>query len=119
MTLIGGRKYDLITMMQLEEAPPRRVSLRDAGMLLLCLGLGVWLLTYGQKEWGDDSLYRVKTKLLGPEGMVLSDEIKTGREMNRNRMIFGVVSLAYGGYLGWKILKSRSRPPENNARDVT
>ncbi len=86
--------------------PPRRkVRPGDILAALFCLGLGIWLVTYGQKEWRDDRLYRVQTKLSGPEGMLLSDEVKTGREMNRNRMIIGVVAIACSGYLVWRSTK--------------
>ena len=93
------------------EPPKRRRRVRDIAMAVLSLVFGLWLVTYGQKEWSDDAHYRVKTKLLGSEGMVLSDEIKTGKEMNRSRMIFGVVALVYGGYLTFALLRRTSPSP--------
>ena len=90
------------------EKPKRRVRIGDILAALFCLGLGVWLMTYGQEEWRDDRLYRVQTRLSGPEGMLLSDEVKPGREMNRNRMILGIVFIACSGYLTWRSLKPAS-----------
>jgi hypothetical protein len=87
------------------DPPRRRIRVGDAFYALFCILGGLWLVTYGQQEWKNESLYRVQTRLSGPEGMLLSDEVKTGREMNRNRMILGVVAFACSGYFAWRATK--------------